>query len=60
MPCVYCGANDSQVGDSCSYSPTQRHILANGANKCVFCGAGASQIGDSCGYSPTKKHVLAY
>lgn len=60
MPCVYCGADDSQVGNSCHYSPTERHILGNNASKCVFCGADASQVGGSCHYSPTERHALAY
>jgi len=57
MPCVYCGANDSQVGFSCPHSPTTHHVIDD-PKKCRFCGANETQVGFSCNKSPIGTHVL--
>jgi hypothetical protein len=59
MPCVYCGADDREVGSHCNHSPTNKHVI-NDPNKCRFCGAEAREIPGHCNHSPTNKHALAY
>lgn len=56
MKCRYCGKRFDSI-NSCSSSPSKKHVaLSNGIN-CVYCGKKHDRI-NSCSRSPSKKHML--